>query len=91
MPYIKQELRDVFEPELEKLCRKMGNTILDSDTPSISAMFNYIAFSLLRLLPNSYREMSAGMAGLNDAIEEYRRRFMNPLEDERRRANGDIV
>ena len=89
MPYIKQELRDVFEPELEKLCRKAGH-MLDGD-PSISAVFNYIAFSLLRLLPNSYREMSAGMAGLNDAIEEYRRRFMNPLEDDRRRANGDIV
>ena len=91
MPYIKQEARDVLEPELEKLCRKVGNTIVLAGNPPISSVFNYIAFSLLRLLPNSYREMSAGMAGLNDAIEEYRRRFMNPLEDERRRANGDIV
>ena len=89
MPYIKQGLRDELEPELEKLCRKVGYMLVGE--PSISATFNYIAFSLLRLLPISYREMSAGMAGLNDAIEEYRRRFMNPLEDNRRRANGDIT
>ena len=91
MPYIKQGARDAFEPELEKLRRKVCNAIVLLEDPPISAVFNYIAFSLLRLLPNSYREMSAGMAGLNDAIEEYRRRFMNPLEDDRRRANGDIV
>lgn len=89
MPYIKQVDREGFEPALEALCEIVRNRLTFGNVPPI-AMFNYIAFKLLRLLPESYTNMSAGMAGFNDAVEEYRRRFMNPLEDLRREENGDV-
>lgn len=90
MPYIKQEARAQFEPELDALCVKIRNRMAVAIHLPTSAMFNYIAFKLLGLLLDSYPEMSAGMAGFNDAVEEFRRRHMNPLEDARRRENGDI-
>ena len=38
----------------------------------------------------SYQRHAEVIAALDNAKEEYRRRFLNPYEDKKREANGDV-
>ena len=95
MPYIKQKARDSLEPEFSDFIMKFNELCDNTDQPS-NAMFNYVVFRLLRQTERedermSYTKMSSAMAGVNDAVEEFRRRFLNPLEDVIRESRGDVV
>ncbi len=91
MPYIRQEARNSLEPEFTAFIEKFGRMLDIEDHPN--ALYNYTVFRFLRLTEEkyiSYPRMSGAMAGVNDSVEEFRRRFVNTLEDEIRKSRGDV-
>jgi len=95
MPYIKQEDKDKYEPELKGLRRKLldGGQRVGIHPPIPKGDLTYLAYSLgLSYFKNreSYTTISTAISSLYDAAEELRRRHLNPYEDEKIEENGDV-
>lgn len=84
MPYIAQKDRAKLD-KVVKVAKDMG---LNDLAPG---EFNYLITELLIEVVGtpSYTRMSQYMNVLTDAREEYRRRVMNPYEDQKIFENGD--
>jgi hypothetical protein len=80
MPYIKQSRRD---------------EIAEGGNPEDKGELNYIISSILlyyvQYHGKSYQTISDAIGAAQDAAEEFRRRVLNPYEDEKIKENGDIL
>ena len=88
MPYVPEDQRKRFEPDLSKLKRKLELIYRPKGT------LTYLVYSLGVSYfkgRESYTAMSDSISALNDAAEEIRRRYLNPYEDEAIKRNGDVT
>lgn len=91
MPYIKQDRREVFDPEIGVLVDKLTN---HSNTEPASGEVNYVISKLLVGILRK-RGTSYGLANLlHGALVcvqlEFYRRWVAPYEDIKIKENGDI-
>lgn len=94
MPYIKKELRDQLEPEINALFRKINHI---SDEDSIEGILNYTFSSLADVIVTSNKEVEwryfliNRIIGVFECIKlEFYRRLAGPYEDKAIEKNGDI-
>lgn len=86
MPYIPDEDRKKYEPQLSELRQRVNGGIPKGD-------LTYLVYSLgLEFFKGreSYTNISTAISCLQDAAEELRRRHLNPYEDQKMKENGDV-
>lgn len=91
MPYIKAEDRPIFEADLERLAATIDVAAINGGNIDHGKL-NYVLSSLIDRLhyKASYENLSKVKAALNDAAAEFQRRRIDPYEDGKIRANGDV-
>jgi hypothetical protein len=93
MPYIKQEKREDYEQEIQKIVKKLVNS--DDGYNSAKGELNYIIYSIvLRYLDEKgmrYHRINDFVGGvLSCCQQELYRRLAAPYEDEAIKKNGDV-
>lgn len=91
MPYIKQDLRDQLDPELNRLIDKIKSLAPDK-SPSVAGLLNYSCSRLaIGTIPERRYWCIALISGaLHNVAEEFYRRYASKYEDEAISTNGDI-
>lgn len=96
MPYIKQELRNKIDIEIDNLTQAI---VANSDEDSIEGILNYTITSLLASLPQPYNKVVPNWRykwinraiGVLECVKfEFYRRLAGPYEDKAIETNGDI-
>jgi hypothetical protein len=94
MPYIPKFDRLKYDLLIEQLAKILNGS---DDNDQLSGDMNYILFRLAMLLTHSetdgqrrYARMAVVLSAMNEAGEEFRRRFMGPYENEAIGKNGDV-
>lgn len=95
MPYIKPNLRPPINEWLDPLISQLKDMIIDGrvNQKDLAACLTYIVFKLIReFYANGkwYDKMDAEKVCAS-AIDEFKRRFLHPYEDEKIKENGDVV
>ena len=89
MPYIKQEDRNKYEPELHKLTDSILNNLPSKG--ELTYLLYVISLNYIKKHGKSYTNISSAISCLIDAAEELRRKELSPYEDQKIKENGDIV
>ena len=94
MPYIKEDRKKTLlvskenVKTLEETLEQIGRAMFEKGE------LTYCVYKLgLEYLNNhkkNYQNISDCIAAMNDSAEEFRRRILNPYEDEKIKQNGDI-
>ncbi len=94
MPYISKSDRFKYDSMIEGLAKILNDS---DDNDQLSGDMNYILFRLAMLLTHEptggkrkYARMAVVLSAMNEAGEEFRRRFMGPYENEAIDKNGDV-
>jgi hypothetical protein len=99
MPYIKKETRELYNPEIEILAKKI---IEDSELEAKNwkGDLNYICFKLAKSMEQhlqehykfsfGYQDHSDVISAFRDCADEYSRRVLAPYEDKKIKENGDV-
>lgn len=94
MPYIKQELRDQIDNNIETLVHNI-NSLSKTDVDfagilnyTISSLVSQILLSKFDRLRYWHSPMVRGV--LMDVADEFYRRIVSPYEDEQIKNNGDV-
>ena len=92
MPYIKQEKREFYRPEIDDLVEKLTNFSSPKHIVSVGELnyvFSKILWTIFDLNP-SYT-LGNGLVGCIECVkQEFIRRKLNNYEDEKIKENGDI-
>ena len=92
MPYIKQEKREFYRPEIDDLVEKLTNFSSPKHIVSggeLNYVFSKILWTIFDLNP-SYT-LGNGLVGCIECVQqEFIRRKLNNYEDEKIKENGDI-
>ena len=87
MPYIKKELRDKIDHEIDNLI----TSTLDIGENDIDGVYNYIITRLIDTrYRNGYRSFNRAMGVLDCVAREFYRRQVAPYEDKKRDENGEV-
>ena len=87
MPYIAEELRDLFDEPIEALALSLAAVPEDK----LMGCVNYVITALLAELPNgNYDSMNKIIGVLECAKLEYYRRIMAPYETRKMADHGDV-
>jgi hypothetical protein len=92
MPYIKQEYRDVLDPNIHDLVVKLFNDIPQDD---VDGCMNYIITRLLKsyyfpFVEVKYSRANRLMGVLGCITQEIYRKWVAPYEDEKEKQNGTL-
>lgn len=80
MPYITPDRKDRIDISVGPV----------ENVGDLTYVLYFIARSYGAAADQSYARHAEVIAGLDNAKEEYRRRYLNPYEDQKRRDNGDV-
>lgn len=92
MPYIKQEKREFYRPEIDDLVEKLTNFSSPKHIVSVGEL-NYIFSKILWTIfdQNPSYTLGNGLVGCIECVkQEFIRRKLNNYEDEKIKENGDI-
>lgn len=102
MPYIRRELRFPIKPMVDQIIKRLdelqipldgvGPTFI-KDEKDLTGVLTYIVFRLIRKYfgtGNWYSKMDAEKV-CSSALDEFKRRFLYPYEDQKIEENGDAV
>jgi hypothetical protein len=92
MPYIDQGVRDILEPEISQLIRRVEANVPEEDREGVA---NYVISRLVAniMRPGSgwrYKSLSRAAEVFASAGHEFRRRMLDPYEDKAIAKNGDV-
>ena len=90
MPYVGQNLRDAADPFIESLADLIRSLPERRRKGYANYIITRIAASGMKPVPWSYDSLSNAHAALADAAGEFKRRMIDPYEDEAKDRNGDI-
>ena len=92
MPYIKPELRDMFDQKIEELAKALGLGVNDEIFMSMCGDINYCVSTLIVKLMDkpSYAKIAMITGVLENIKQEFYRRAATPYEDDKIVQNGDI-
>jgi len=89
MPYIKKEMRKIFDDEIDALISKLS----EQDENKIDGCLNYIITKIINAVyakePN-YFKLNRAIGVLEAVKQEFYRRRIAPYEDEKIKENGDV-
>jgi hypothetical protein len=92
MPYIKQEKREFYRPEIDDLVEKLTNFSSPKHIVSVGEL-NYVFSKILWTIfdQNPSYTLGNGLVGCIECVkQEFIRRKLNNYEDEKIKENGDI-
>ena len=94
MPYIKKDRRTVLDPYIDELLYNLWghSDEVDDISPELGEI-NYIVSKILWHCweyRKNYGRAAMLIGTVNCAIEEFRRRVLNPYEDDKIQIEGDI-
>jgi len=84
MPYIKQDRREVFKNELERLVKQIENK------GELTYCIYKLGVDYLKYRKMCYQNISDVCASMKDSEHEVRRRILDNYEDKKIKENGDI-
>lgn len=89
IPYVKQEIRDRVDADIERICA----TILRSELSDIPGMLNYVISRIVSVEMRQnlrYLTINEAMGVLACVQQELYRRLAGPYEYEAMERNGDV-
>ena len=98
MPYIKKDLRLFIDPIIDILIKRLEEmkkpevVVPIINEKDLAGCLTYITFKLIRHFYEKgkwYDKMDA-LKVCESAMDEFRRRFLHPYEDEKIKENGDV-
>ena len=91
MPYIKQENRDILDPEIENLFVRLINMQCTDEENNMEENVNYIFTKLLKMCyGESYEEINNALGVISAVQLEFYRRVAVPYENQAQFEHGDV-
>ena len=87
MPYINKEKREIFDPEINMLIKKLHED--EWDPGAVNYVFSRVVNHLFKMYP-SYSTINDIVGVLENVKAEFVRRKAVPYEEEKIKINGDI-